>query len=80
MSVDQILHVFFPLSRDKTFASSVKSILLNFRFQYYIVFICANLSNTWYVNTKSRAWQMSVDQIFHFIFFFPSATEQDTER
>ena len=37
MSVDQILHVFFPLSRDKTFASSVKSILLNFRFQYYIV-------------------------------------------
>ena len=70
MSVDQILHVFFPLSRGKTFASSGKSILLNFRFQYYIVFICANLSNSWYVNTKSRAWQMSVDQIFHFIFFF----------
>lgn len=23
---------------------------------------------------------MSVDQIFHFIFFFPSATGQDTER
>ena len=34
-------------------------------------FICAaNLSNSWYVNTKSRAWQMSVDQIFHVILFF----------
>ena len=30
----------------------------------------ANLSNSWYVNTKSRAWQMSVDQIFHVILFF----------
>ena len=49
MSVDQILHVFFLKSR-----------------QYFrpfwqiniteLPFICANLSNSWYVNTKSRAW------------------------
>ena len=67
MSVDQILHVFFP----QVAANFCLFWQINITSVSNIVFTwAANLSNSWYVNTKSRAWQMSVDQIFHVILFF----------